>query len=147
MSVKSQENSKNRLAELLSGNLSYIEGESESGPNGDKKVFLNLGKTFLRALGRDLGLRDVKVSANPGGIAVSGECVLYGMWEESGIYICVEQRIGGNVILYRAIRNLSDHKGGYNHFVSLSELRSMSYEELTGRFSALRRGNAYGHAA
>ena len=62
-------------------NLMYFiaYGDSECGPNGSKKVFLNVGKTFLRALAKDLGLRDAMVSANPGGIAVSGECTLIGM--------------------------------------------------------------------
>ena len=46
-------------------------------------MFLNVGKTFLRALAKDLGLRDVKVTSNAAGIAVSGECYLYGMWESS----------------------------------------------------------------
>ena len=87
MSFQSQEANMRRLAELLSHDISYIWGERECGPNGDKKTFLNVGKTFLRALGKDLGLRDVKVVSNAGGIAVSGECTLIGMWEDSGIYM------------------------------------------------------------
>ena len=31
-----------RIAELLSGNLSYIAGERECGPNGEKAEFLRL---------------------------------------------------------------------------------------------------------
>ena len=150
MSVKSQENNMRRLAELLSHNLSYIYGEREAGPNGDKKTFLNLGKVFLRALAKDLGLHDVKVTASPAGIGVSGDCSLYGMWEEGGIYICLEQLFGGsdNVVLYRSIRDLRDHKGGYNRFLSVRELRHLSYEELLDRFNAIRRdGGVYGRAA
>ena len=74
MSVKSQESNMRRLSMLLSHDLSFIGGERECGPNGSKKAFLNTGKAFLRALARDLGLHDVTVSANSGGIAVSGEC-------------------------------------------------------------------------
>lgn len=70
MSVKSQEHSMRRLAALLGQDLSYIGGDRESGSNGNKKTFLNVGKVFLRALAKDLGLRDVTVSSNPGGIAV-----------------------------------------------------------------------------
>lgn len=55
------------LAGLLSQNLSYVRGERENGPNGVKRTFLNLGKAFLRALAKDLGLRDVRVMSNPGG--------------------------------------------------------------------------------
>lgn len=89
MSVKSQESNMRRLSMLLSHDLSFIGGERECGPNGSKKAFLNTGKAFLRALARDLGLHDVTVSANPGGIAVSGECTLIGMWETGGIYVCL----------------------------------------------------------
>ena len=56
------------------GTFRYAYGDKERGPNGRKKNFLNTGKAFLRALAKDLGLRDALVSANEGGIAVSGEC-------------------------------------------------------------------------
>lgn len=135
MSFKSQENNMRRLAELLSSNLSYIWGERESGPNGAKKTFLNLGKTFLRSLAKDLGLRDVRVMSNAGGIAVSGECYLYGMWQTCGLFICISQPVcgGQNVFLYRTIRELNDHKGGYNNYIRLDELHTMSYESMMKR--------------
>ena len=47
MSVKSQEHSMRRLAALLGQDLSYIGGDRESGSNGNKKTFLNVGKVFL----------------------------------------------------------------------------------------------------
>ena len=72
MSNKSQELNMRRLAALLSQDLSYIGGERECGPNGAKRTFLNVGKTFLRALAKDLCLHDVTVRSNAGGIAVSG---------------------------------------------------------------------------
>ena len=148
MSFKSQEQNMRRLAALLSRNLGYIWGERESGPNGDKKVFLNLGKTFLRALAKDLGLRDVKVISNAGGIAVSGECYLYGMWEECGLFICLEQPfITQNVLLYRSIRSLNDHKGGYNNYVTRSELETMSYAELLNRLLTMKKEPRYERAA
>ena len=86
MSVKSQETNMRRLAGLLSQDLGYIWGEREAGPSGAKKTFLNLGKVFLRALARDLGLREAKITSDSGGIAVSGGCDLIGMWENGGIY-------------------------------------------------------------
>lgn len=91
MSNKSQELNMRRLAALLSQDLSYIGGERECGPNGAKRTFLNVGKTFLRALAKDLCLHDVTVRSNAGGIAVSGECCLYGMWENNGIFIEISQ--------------------------------------------------------
>lgn len=148
MSFKSQEQNMRRLAALLSRDLGYIWGERESGPNGDKKIFLNLGKTFLRALAKDLGLRDVKVMSNAGGIAVSGECYLYGIWEECGLFICLEQPcITQNVLLYRSIRSLNDHKGGYNNYVTRSELETMSYAELLNRLLTMKKEPRYERAA
>ena len=148
MSFKSQETNMRRLAELLGRDLSYIWGERESGPNGDKKVFLNVGKTFLRALAKDLGLHDARVTSNAAGIAVSGECYLTGMWEGSGLHICIEQPcIGSDVLLYRSVRNLKDHRGGYNHYITRLELANMSYEQLLNRLLALRKDVSYGCAA
>ena len=149
MSFQSQERNMRRLAELLNHDLGYIWGERESGPNGDKKVFLNVGKAFLRSLGKDLGLRDILVTSNAGGIAVSGECYLYGMWENSGIHICIEQPsfMGENILLYRTIRNMKDHKGGYNNFVSRRELTRMSYAELLERLLSVKRYTNHERAA
>jgi len=129
-----------RLVELLSRNLSYIDGERERGPNGAKKAFLNTGKTFLRALAKDLGFKKAKVSSNPAGIAVSGECYLYGMWEDGGLYICLEQpTVGDDILLYRTIQDINDHRGGSNNFISLRDLRQMDYKQLLDRLGACRR--------
>lgn len=150
MSVKSQENNMRRLAALLGQELSYIFGEKESGPNGSKKTFLNLGKVFLRALAKDLGLREVTVSSNAGGIAVSGECTLIGMWENGGIYVCIEQPAYGreNVLYYRTVRHSKDYKGGYNHFLTRSDLKKWSYGQLLDTLSELRKdGCTYERAA
>lgn len=135
MSVQSQEKNMRKLAELLNRDLSYIWGERESGPNGDKKVFLNTGKTFLRALAKDLGLVEYKVSDSPGGIAVSGECSLIGMWSGSGrtgIYIQIEQPCYDRerVFLYRTVRHIKDYTGGRNQFLCRRDLETMSYRDL-----------------
>ena len=149
MSMKSQENNMRRLVVLLSQDLSYIGGERECGPNGAKKAFLNLGKVFLRALAKDLGLRDVRVMSNPGGIAVSGECYLYGMWVDSGLFICIQQTcVGKEVLLYRTIRNVNDHKGGYNRYMSLQDLKKLSYGQVLDILSDLRKdGSSHERAA
>ncbi len=150
MSVKSQENHMRKLAELLSCGLGYIWGENESGPNGDKKVFLNTGKTFLRALAKDLGLRDVQVSASPGGIAISGSCSLIGMWEESGVHIQISQSCFGGefTVLYRTVRHRKDYTGGENHWLTRDDLARMPYERLLRRILAVRKeAGAYERAA
>lgn len=150
MSYKSQETNMRRLSELLGQNLSYVFGEKERGPNGAKKTFLHVGKTFLRALGKDLGLHDVKVYSNAGGIAVSGECWLYGLWDNGGICVGISQPVYGreNVILYRTIRDLRDFKGSYNRYIQLHDLKTLSYEALLSHFASLKKeGRSYERAA
>lgn len=141
MSVKSQETNMRRLADLLSQDLGYIWGENERGPSGAKKTFLNMGKVFLRALSKDLGLRDAKVTSNPGGIAVSGEATLIGMWEDSGIYIQLSQPCcdRARVLLYRTVRHIRDYTGGHNNFLTVNDLRKLSYSELLEKLGALRK--------
>jgi len=133
MSIKSQEGHMRQLALLLTTDLGCIFDERESGPNGSKKAFLNVGKVFLRALAKDLGLHEVTVSANSGGIAV---------W--------IEQRLcaDGKVLCYRTIRSSRDFKGGYNHFLTSSDLKTWSYPQLLETLSALRKdGCRYERAA
>ena len=150
MSVQSQQNNMRRLCDLLGRDLGYLHGEREGGPNGAKKTFLHVGKVFLRALAKDLDLRDSRVTAAPSGIACSGECHLHGMWQDGGIYISLGQLTCGSdaMLLYRSIRNLHDHKGGYNHYLSLRDLRVRPYAELLETFKALRKDvTQYGTAA
>lgn len=139
MSIKSQEKNMRCLALLLSRDLGYLCGEKECGPNGDKRTFLNVGKTFLRALSKDLGLRDVKIVSNPGGIAVSGECTLIGMWNSSGIYIKIGQILNGKTVLYRTVRNVKDYTGGNNNYLTCADLKQLSYDQLLSKFLAFRK--------
>lgn len=141
MSIKSQTNNMRRLAVLFNFNLCNIHGKKECGPNGSKQVFLNVGKVFLRALARDLGLHDVTVSSNAGGIGVSGECSLIGMWENGGLYVSISQPAcgSGKVLLYRTVRHSRDYKGGYNHFITRHELEKWSYAHLLDALCALRK--------
>lgn len=148
MSIKSQENNMRRIGELLGKDLSNIDGEKECGPNGDKKLFLHIGRVFLRALAKDLGLHNATVISNAAGLATSGECCLTGMWGEGGVYVCLSQfTYGGNAVLYRSVRNSRDHKGGCNHFLSYADFSRMSYTELLGGLLALRKEAPYELAA
>lgn len=149
MSVKSQEANMRKLADLLSQDLSYIYGKKESGPNGAKRTFLHVGRTFLRALAKDLGLRDYKITSHTEGIAVSGSCTLMGSWEEGGIYICLSQFMGSKerVMLYRTIRHMKDYTGGYNRWLSQNALAVYTYEQLLSSLTALRRDQGYERAA
>ena len=141
MSHKSQEKNMRKLAELLSQDLGYIWGERESGPNGAKKQFLNTGRTFLRALAKDLGLRDVNVRTSPGGIAISGSCSLIGMWKENGIYIQISQSSFGSGfdVLYRTVRHKEDYTGGHNCWLTRHDLARMSYRQFLDTLLMLRK--------
>ena len=141
MSHKSQERNMRRLAGLLGQELSYIWGGKESGPNGAKKQFLNTGRTFLRALGKDLGLRDVNVRTSPGGIAISGSCSLIGMWKENGIYIQISQSSFGSGfdVLYRTVRHKEDYTGGHNCWLTRHDLARMSYRQFLDTLLMLRK--------
>ncbi len=149
MSHRSQEKNMRKLAELLSQDLGYIWGERESGPNGAKKQFLNTGRAFLRALGKDLGLMDAKVDSNAAGIGVSGDCTLMGMWHTNGLYVNLSQFCSGgdSVLLYRAIRHSKDYTGGYNIFLTLRELAEMDYTDLLFKLAALREEDTHERAA
>lgn len=149
MSHKSQEKNMRKLADLLGRDLSYIWGERESGPNGDKKVFLNTGKAFLRALSKDLGLRDVSVGSNPGGIAVSGECTLMGMWQTNGLYVefsqpCYDRE---RVLRYHTMSHSKDYSGGRNLYLTRRDLTEMSYLDLLFMLAALREESVHERAA
>ncbi len=149
MSIKTQETNMKRLAQLLSKPLGYIYGERESGPNGAKAEFHAKGRAFLRALAKDLKFRDSRVKSNYAGIAVSGEVYLYGKWTEgNGLMLCLEEPcIGDDVIRYCGIRNMDDHAGSVNHYVSLSVLRSADYHALLSRLLRLMREDCHDAAA
>jgi len=149
MSHKSQEKNMRRLAELLSQDLGYIWGEKESGPNGAKKQFLNTGKAFLRALGKDLGLMDAKVDSNAAGIGESGACTLMGMWHTNGLYVHLSQFCsgGGSVLLYRTIQHSKDYRGGRNLYLTRRELAEMDYADLLFLLASLREEGIHERAA
>ena len=137
MSVKTQEAKMRTLAELMGHEPDYLTGAYEY--PGPKRTFLNTGRAFLRALAKDLNLTDYKVSVNPAGIAVSGDCTLIGMWGTNGIYIDISDFCGLNdAILYRSVRHMKDYAGGQNRYVSRPEWSGMSYQDLLKRLSALR---------
>lgn len=149
MSVKSQQLNMRRLSQLLSKPLGYIFGDRENGPNGAKTEFHAKGRVFLRALAGDLELREYRVKSNYGGIAVSGEVYLYGMWPEgNGLMVCLEEPcLGDEVLLYRSIQGMNDHIGGRNHFISLSALRNEDYHALQRRLFRLRQEVCHAAAA
>ncbi len=141
MSMQSQKKNMKTIHGLVSQNLGYIFGERESGPNGAKKQFHTKSAAFLRALGRDLGFQDFKVTNNYGGIAVSGEITLMGMWSEgNGLYLQLSQSsMGWQSFLYRQISHMKDYTGGRNQWLPADMFASGKYAELVDILLALRK--------
>lgn len=81
-------------------------------------AFKKNSQRFLKKLAEELKLKEFKVSFNPGGIAVSGDAHLMGMWSEgNGIYITINQNMGDPVFLYRKITHMKDFLGVTNHYI------------------------------
>ena len=141
MSIKSQGKNMQDIHALVSRDLGYIYGERESGPNGAKKEFHTKSKAFLRVLGNDLGFKEFKVTNNPGGIAVSGEITLMGIWDEdNGLYLQINQPIRPfNSFLYRTIKHMKDYSGGHNQWLPCDIFASGDYERLVQIMSALNK--------
>ncbi len=144
-----QETKMKRIAELLSGNLSYIAGENENGVNGEKKEFLRTSAAFLRKLGKDLGFTECKVRTNPAGIAVSGSVSLYGMWGDgNGICFVLEQTAFATpMLLHREITRIDDYCGKQNLYYPLSDFAKADYAGLCRYFLTFRRQGADACAA
>ena len=126
---------------LVSQNLSYIHSDHESGSNGAKKQFHTKSKAFLRALAKDLGFIESKVTSNPGGIAVSGEITLMGMWRDgNGLYLQIFQSLTQRKqFMFRHISHMNDYVGGSNHWLSNSIFEAGDYEGLVDLLLVLRK--------
>ena len=115
---------------------------SVDGTLNQKQEYLKTGRNFLRTLSRDMGLTNCQVTTIPGGIAVCGDVVLTGTWEEVG---------GGMIILhpedytgcmtYRRIGNGSERFRHQTYNLDSGVLRG-SYETLLNRLLALKKGMA-----
>ncbi len=142
MKTNLQEKKMKRIAELLSGNLSYFAGENENGVNGEKAEFLRTSAAFLRKLGKDLGFTECKVRTNPAGIAVSGSVSLYGIWDDgNGLCFVLEQSAFQNqMLLYREISRIDDYYGRQNLYIFLSDFAKADYPWLCGHFLRFRKG-------
>lgn len=141
MSIQSQQKNMKTIYSLVSHNLGYIYGERENGPNGAKKQFHSTSKAFLQALGNDLGFTEFKVTVNTGGIAVSGEITLMGMWKDgNGLYLQLFQSLTGNQdFLFREIKDMKDYSGGRNQWLHCDLFANGEYERLTHMLLELRR--------
>jgi hypothetical protein len=101
----------------------------EVGYNPELKAeFASEAKSFLRAIKKELGLKEVKIDYNPGGIAVSGDATLIGMYEDGrGVYVTVSTP-SYHGIMFRTVTHMKDWTGGTNQWLKLSEFQS--YKEI-----------------
>ena len=139
MSVQSQKKNMKTIHRLISRDLGYIYGEREGGPNGEKKDFHTKSAAFLRSLSKYLGFKESKVTNNYGGIAVSGEITLMGMWDEgNGLYLQISQPVMcWQSFLYRSISHMKDYTGGENQWLPVDIFAEGRYEELLDMLLAL----------
>ena len=143
MSLRSQQQNMKTIHSLVSMDLGYIHGERESGPNGAKKLFHTKSAAFLRALGKDLGFNEFKVATEHGGIAVSGEITLIGLWGDgSGLFFQISQGVwnGSKSFLYRSVSGMKDYNSGRNQWIPECVFRDGNYERLVDMLLELKAG-------
>ena len=119
-----------------------LSGESGAYNATFKEQFKKVGTRAMRELAELLDLKEIDIHFNPGGIAVSGDLRLMGMWsEEDGIYITMNKdfpnRMSGEV-LYRTIKGMKDYTGGPNNYFEFALLQFP--EALKERVLKLRKG-------
>jgi len=102
-------------------------GESGSYNEDFKRRFCSIGLKAMDELARLLELREYEMDFNPGGIAVSGDLILMGMWfEGNGVYISMNKDVPGRPwgdVLYRSIKHMRDYTGGSNNYFKFELLR------------------------
>ncbi|MCR2049315.1 hypothetical protein NSB25_18790 [Acetatifactor muris] len=88
-----------------------------------------------------MGFQDFKVTNNYGGIAVSGEITLMGMWSKgNGLYLQLFQSsMGRQSFLYRQISHMKDYTGERNQWLPADMFASGKYAELVDILLALRK--------
>lgn len=126
----------NRLARLM------LSEESGSYNEALKTKLRLIGKKAMKELARLLELRPFDIQFNPGGVAVSGDLRLMGMWSEgSGIYISMNKNLSNapyGQILYRTIRHMKDFTGGSNQWMRYETLQDpVRLKELICRLRPL----------
>ncbi|MBI2124477.1 hypothetical protein HYT92_01670, partial [Candidatus Pacearchaeota archaeon] len=91
-----------------------------------KAIFKRTGIRAMQELALLLELREHDISFNPGGIAVSGDLRLMGMWDENlGVYISMNKDFPNapwGQVLYRAIKHMKDYAGGSNNWLRFESL-------------------------
>ncbi len=107
-----------------------------------KEQFKKVGKRAMIELADLLELKEVDIDFNPGGIAVSGDLSLMGMWgPENGVYVMMNKDFPNapwGQVLYRSIKHMKDYTGGPNQWLPYEALKSPGV--LKQRILTLRKG-------
>ena len=135
MSIISQKKNMQSIYNFISQQLIYYD-------NVTKKQFHSKSAVFLKTLAKDLKFKEYKVTKNYGGVAVSGEITLMGMWSKNnGLYLQLSQFIPNRqALLYRNISHMKDYTGGINQWISCNLFAAGAYEELVDVLSKNNKG-------
>jgi hypothetical protein len=113
--------------------LRFVQGNDLSYDQPAKDKFKERGLKAMRRLASALKLREFEASFNAGGIAVSGDLHLMGMFNDNmGIYIAISKGVfkhDGFTFLYRTIKNMKDYSGGGNNY----------FREIVGEAEVVKR--------
>jgi hypothetical protein len=107
-----------------------------------KEQFKRVGKKAMMEFADLLELKQVDIHFNQGGIAVSGDLILMGMWSEGdGIYVSMNKDFPNKPwgdVLFRTIKHMKDFTGGSNNYFRFELLRFP--EALKQRVLTLKKG-------
>lgn len=107
--------------------LLMLNGESGSYNEDFKQRFCKIGKKAMKELAGLLELKEYDINFNPGGIAVSGDLRLMGMWDDgTGVYISINKDFPNKSwgdVLFRTIKHMRDFSGGTNQYFKFSLLQ------------------------
>ncbi|HUU89513.1 MAG TPA: hypothetical protein VMX17_17405 [Candidatus Glassbacteria bacterium] len=111
---------KNKGQSKLTRLLRFVQDNDLSYDQSAKDKFKERGLEAMKRLASALKLREFKADFNAGGIAVSGDIHLMGMFNDTmGIYITITKGVfnhNGCTFLYRTIKNMEDYSGGGNNY-------------------------------
>ena len=111
---------KTKSTSQLTRLIKFIKGNNLSYNQPAKDKFKEMGLKAMKRLASALKLREFEVGFNAGGIAVSGDLHLMGMFNDNvGIYITISEGTFSHnncTFLYRTIKHMKDYSGGQNNF-------------------------------
>ena len=85
-----------------------------------KAEFGATAKRFAREVVKHMGFKEFDISWNAGGIAVSGDVIIRGMYNDNnGAYVVISTP-SNHGIMFRTIKNMRDYTGGNNNWLKLS---------------------------